>query len=92
MVAVLTVIVLVVLAVGPAGATTVYTNDDPSYPTLEVNAHTEAHPATTWSEHAAQSIAKLAASPTGLAVQVAVGLYNALVSRSVPVTSATINF
>ena len=92
MVALLTVVVLVVLMVGPAGATTVYTNDDPSYPALEVNAQTEAHPATTWAEQAAQSIATLAASPTGLAVRVAVGLYSALVSKSMPVTSATINF
>ncbi len=92
MVALLSVIVLVVLMAGPAGATTVYTNDDPTYTVLEVNAQTEAHPATTWAEQAAQSIAKLAATPAGMAMQVAVGLYNALVSKSVPVTSATINF
>ncbi len=92
MVALLSVIVLVALLAGQAGATTVYTNDDPSFPVFEVNAQTEVHPATTWAEQAAESIAKLAASPTGLAVQVAVGLYNALVSKSMPVTSATINF
>lgn len=92
MVALLSVIVLVALIAGPAGATTVYTNDDPEYPVLEVNAKTEQHPATTWAERTAQSIAKLGATPTGMAVQVAVGLYNALVNKSVPVTSAVINF
>ncbi|HET7264338.1 MAG TPA: hypothetical protein VFL28_06685 [bacterium] len=92
MVALLSVIVLVVLTVRPVGATTVYTNDDPSYPVFDVNAQTEAHPAATWAEHAARSIAKLAATPAGLAVEVAVGLYNVLVSKSLPVTSATINF
>jgi len=92
MMALLSVIALVAILVGPAGATTVYTNDDPSYPVFEVNAKTEAHPATTWAERAAQSIAKIAASPTGMAVQVAVGLYNALVNKSMPVTSATIGF
>lgn len=92
MVALLSAIVLVALIAAPAGAATVYTNDDPEYPVFEVNAKTEAHPATTWAEQTAQSIAKLAASPAGMAVQVAVGLYNALVSKSMPVTSATINF
>ena len=92
MVALLSVIVLVALIAGPAGATTVYTNDDPEYPAFEVNAKTEAHPATTWAERTAQSIAKMGATPAGMAVQVAVGLYNALVNKSMPVTSATINF
>ena len=67
-------------------------NDDPEYPVLEINAKTEQHPDTTWAARTAQSLAKLAATPTGMAVQVAVGLYNALVNKSVPVTSAAMTF
>jgi hypothetical protein len=92
MMALLSAIVLVAVLVGPAGAQSVYQNDDPTYPVFEVNTQTEAHTATTWAEHAAQSIAKIAASPTGKAVQVAVGLYNVLVNKSMPVTSANIGF
>jgi len=92
MMALLSVIVLVAVLVGPAGAQSVYQNDDPTYPVFEVNTQTEAHTATTWAEHAAQSIAKIAASRTGMAVQVAVGLYNVLVNKSMPVTSANIGF
>lgn len=92
MVALCSVIVLVALVAGPAGATTVYQNDDPAYPTFEVNAQTQAHPATTWAEQAAESLAKLAGTPTGMALQIAAGLYGVLVSRSTPVTQATINF
>lgn len=55
-------IVLVALLAGPAGAQSVYqSSDDPVYQVFEVNAQTEAHPATTWSEHATQWIASLAA-------------------------------
>jgi Flp pilus assembly protein TadG len=86
------VIVLVAVLAGPAGAQSVYQNGDPAYPVLEINSQTETPPAITWADHAADWVAKLAATSTGTAVKVAVGLYNAVVSKSVPVTQATINF
>jgi hypothetical protein len=92
MMTLLGVIVLVAVLAGPAGAQSVYQNDDPTYPVFEVNAQTAAPPATTWAAQTARSIAKIAASPTGMVVQVAVGLYNVLVNKSMPVTSANIGF
>lgn len=61
MMTLVSVIVLVAVLVGPAGAATVYQNDDPTYPVFEVNAQTEAHPPTTWSEQATEWLAHLAA-------------------------------
>jgi hypothetical protein len=87
------VIVLVAVLSAPAGAQQVYQEDgDPVYPVFEINAKTEAHAAVTWADHAAESIDKLAKTPLGKAVQVAVGLYNVLVNREMPLTSASINF
>jgi hypothetical protein len=72
MMALVSLIVLVAVLAGPAGAQpapvsqngdnaqSVYQNTDgPAYPVFEVNAQT-AHPATTWSERATQWIANLA--------------------------------
>jgi hypothetical protein len=87
-----TVIVLVTLLAGPAGAQTVYQNSDPTYPVFEVNAKTEKKPATTWAERAAEYIQKVAQSGTGKAIEVAVGLYNILVNKEAPLTEASINF
>ena len=86
------VIVLVAVLIGPAGAQSVYQNSNPTYPVFEVNAQTEAHPATTWAERAAESIKKLGQTSIGRIVQVAAGLYNAVVNKDIPVTQASINF
>jgi|GEM_PF-3429983 len=90
----LSVIVLVAVLVGPAGAQSVYQDSAPApaYPVFEVNAQTEAHPATTWAEKAAQRVATLAATSAGRAIQVALGLYNVLVNKEMPLTQASINF
>lgn len=92
MVVLLSVIVLVAVVVGPAGAQSVYQDSAPAYPVFEVNAQTEAHPATTWAEKAAESVAKMAATSMGKTIQVAVGLYNVLVNKEMPLTQASINF
>lgn len=92
MMVLVSVIVLVAVILQPAGAQSVYHNDDPTYPLFEVNAQTEAHPATTWAERAAESIKKLGQTSIGKMVQVAAGLYNAVVNKDIPVTQASINF
>jgi hypothetical protein len=92
MTALVSVIVLVALIAGPAGAQTVYQNSDPTYPVFEVNAQTEKKPATTWAERTAEWVQTMAQSTTGKAVQVAVGLYNILVNKEAPVTEASITF
>lgn len=92
MIVLVTVIMLVAVLIGPAGAQSVYHNDDPTYPAFEVNAQTNVHPATTWAERAAEWIKRLGDTSTGKMVQIAAGLYNALVNKNIPVTQASINF
>ena len=78
-------VMLVALIGGPAGAQTVYRNNDVCYPVFEVNPQTEKKPATPFSQQPGRSIATFAVTGTGTMVEVAVGPYTVPGNHNVPV-------